>query len=810
MLAEPLADWALSRCVVRADVYGAYRPGGGQVTARGPLDRETLIRHFQGAITIGAHSLAPDGRVLMLHADIDAHDATADPQLNWDTAERVAEFLGQYGLEPLIFDSNGKGGYWVRAFLKKPISGSDAFCVGVQLKLILAAEGFAPIEWFPKQAELSIDRPYGNWARLPGKHHKRDHWTRIYDPATKRVFTGEDAARRLIKVAGDDTKLLLDQIAVWNVKVATNGRAQGEEKKSGLKVRTASSEKATELDLRGALEALPDSWSDDYGGECGNSAWLGVGMALHDWDQGRGLELWKEFSQRSAKYEADVCNSKWTTFTAGGGLTVATIFKAALENGWKPNRGGRTTWSEGSRAQGQVNDRPTIDAELACKHLTDYGNAERLVARFGHDLRYVVRWKKPLAWDGTRWVDDESGLIARYAKQTARSMLCEAATVEDSKVREAIISWSRRSESKDRQAAMLALAYSEPGIAIRHEDLDRDPWLLNVANGTLDLRDGSLNPHRRVDLITKLCSVVFDREAECPRWDETLELVFENDPVMIAFFQRLCGCCLTGDVSEHILPIFHGEGQNGKTTLMETMMNVLGPDYAMSATQDFLMVQKYRGHTTEYMSLFGKRLVVASETGEDCRLDEPLVKRLTGSDEIRGRRMREDEWSFKPTHKLFLSTNHEPKIRGTDHAIWRRVLKIPCTFRIPPERAVKGMADRLREEAPGILAWAVRGCVAWHHAGDLGVPSKVSLATKQYREDQDELGPWIAEGCDLGIGFQQQSSDLYANYKGWAERSGIHPMSSTQFGRRLPREGITKTLGGPRGKVIFYSGIKLR
>jgi hypothetical protein len=329
--AEPLADWAFSRVVVRRDVYGGYTPDGGQLTLHEPLTRELLVRHFRGEVIVGAHTTSADNRCLTVSVDIDAHDEKADPDANWRCALAVAEMFRSLGLTALICDSNGKGGYHVRAFFKKPVPTAVAYWFGERIKAGLEADGFATVEVFPKQGELTLDRPYGNWIRIPGRHHRRDHWTRIYDPRSGRWLEGEDAVLRLIAVAGDKTTKLLEAH-----KAEREAKVNPVSKKSGATRRHDREEKPDEAKVRGALDFLSDSWAETYGGSRAETGWLGVGMALHDWDPSRGLPLWHEFSARSTKYDHAICDAKWETFTQGGGLTVATIFKEAMNRGWQP------------------------------------------------------------------------------------------------------------------------------------------------------------------------------------------------------------------------------------------------------------------------------------------------------------------------------------------------------------------------------------------------------------------------------------------------------------------------------------------
>lgn len=440
---------------------------------------------------------------------------------------------------------------------------------------------------------------------------------------------------------------------------------------------------------------------------------------------------------------------------------------------------------------------------------TDLGNARRLVRLFGDGLRYCPQWGSWLTWDGRRWLEDQNGEVYRRAKRTALSIGREAADAVDIDEGKALLRFALDTESRKRLEAMIALAWSEPGIPVDPSQLNRDPMLLNVENGTIDLATGRLRPHRQDDLITKLCPVAFDAAAECPLWEETLELVFDCNAELVAYWQRLTGYALTGATSEQVLPILHGGGENGKSTVLNVMLEILGPDYAMKAPPNLLMAKKHDGHPTELADLFGKRLVVAMETGEGTRFNEPLVKELTGSDPIRARRMREDHWQFDPTHKFMIGTNHKPQIRGTDHAIWRRIHLVPFDVRIPADRKDKSMPRKLRKEYPGILAWCVRGCLDWQRLDGLGVPPVVEQATEAYREDQDILGRFFEECCRVVPGdesVQVKARQLYQAYSQWASKGGENPMSETLFGRRVAERGFKKR---PGRSCNFYLGIEL-
>jgi putative DNA primase/helicase len=369
----------------------------------------------------------------------------------------------------------------------------------------------------------------------------------------------------------------------------------------------------------------------------------------------------------------------------------------------------------------------------------------------------------------------------------------------------ALLNWCLKSEAATRINAMIDLARSEPGIPILPEQLDTNPWLLNCVNGTLDLRTGQLREHRREDLITKLCPIPHDPKAVAPTWDQFLQTIFADKTELVSYIQRFLGYCLTGDVSEHILPLFWGTGANGKSTLLNIILAMLGSDYAIKAASDLLMMKRDT-HPTERADLFGKRFVVCIESDENRRFAESLVKDLTGGDRQRARRMREDFWEFAPTHKVILCTNHKPIIRGTDIAIWRRIRLIPFTVTIPCEQQDKRLGDKLKQELPGILAWCVRGCQEWQREG-LGMPAEVTTATAVYRSDEDILGAFLSECCVRGADCRISARKLYACYTDWCEANGEKcPVTQKQFGTTLTERGFERY----QSNGTWYRGVTTR
>ncbi len=421
-------------------------------------------------------------------------------------------------------------------------------------------------------------------------------------------------------------------------------------------------------------------------------------------------------------------------------------------------------------------------------NLTDQGNAERLVHRHGEDLRHVRKWERWMVWDGTRWQPDETGEAERRAKETAKAMYHEADPGGGGSIDRTLAAHALKTEARTRIEAMVALARSEASIAITPDALDTAPWSFNVQNGTLDLRTGKLRPHRREDLITKVAGTAYDPEAEAPTWTAFLARVLPSEALR-RFVQKLAGYSLTGDVSEQILPFLYGLGANGKSTFINTLLTAVG-EYGQQAAPD-LLVAKKGSHPTELADLFGARLVASVEVEDGRRLAESLVKQLTGGEKIRARFMHRDFFEFDPTHKPLLVANHRPEVRGTDHAMWRRIKLIPFDVTIPDEEKDKDLPDKLRSELPGILRWAVEGCLAWQQEG-LGEPEEVKVATQGYRDEMDVLGRFIEDRCVLHERATALATPLYQEYLKWCEENGEPEESQNKFGRRLKERGLTQ------------------
>ena len=437
---------------------------------------------------------------------------------------------------------------------------------------------------------------------------------------------------------------------------------------------------------------------------------------------------------------------------------------------------------------------------------TDIGNAERLIALHGHDIRYVDVLGGWHVFDGRRWVRDETRQVERYAKNTVRSIYDEARSTMDDQYRMLLVKHGVASEAAARIVAMIQMAQAEPGITIRQSDLDRDPFLLNVANGTLDLHTMELREHRREDLMTKIASVMYDPEATCPTWLAFLNRIFAGDAELIEFVKRFVGYALTGDVREQIFLLFYGTGANGKSTFLETLGALLG-DYAMqSAFDTFISKQTSSGPRDDVARLAGSRLVRAAENEEGKRLDESLIKALTGGEKITARHLWARYFEFAPTFKVVLSGNHKPVVRGSDHGLWRRVRLVPFVVTSPEEERDPQLPQKLLAELPGILNWALSGLGEWWEKG-LGMPSAVKAATESYREDSDTIGRFIEDKCLVGPGRKCVVGPLYKAYQEWAEAEGLHAVSQVRFGRAFDERGFEKEKSGG---VVTRFGLSLK
>lgn len=450
----------------------------------------------------------------------------------------------------------------------------------------------------------------------------------------------------------------------------------------------------------------------------------------------------------------------------------------------------------------------------------DMWNAERLIEKHGSNMKYNKTKGSWFIWDSKRWREDHKDNIRNMADDTIISLYQYKSLMwqkygdsKDDKKYSSFIGWLGKARNTARKNNMITEAESWPGVSAVSDDFDNNEWMFNCANGTIDLKTGKLMPHKKYDLITKMSPVEFHPNEKAPVFEKFMNKIFEEKKHLIAFIQRAIGYSLTGTTKEQCIFVCHGSGANGKSTLIGTIQDMLG-DYARNTNFTTFTVRN-DSNTNDIARLMGSRFVTAMEVGEDKRLNEALIKQLSGGDMISARYLHKEFFDFYPTFKIWMGANHKPKIKETDNGIWRRIKLIPFEVTIPPEERDGDLPFKLKKELPGILAWAVRGCIKWQKEG-LNPPAEVNAATDTYRGEMDVMQAFLSD-CTIekedGI---VKSGDLYRVYSEWCDENGEHAFSSTKFALKLKERGIkkskTKTMRTwegleltPAGKQFMYS-----
>ena len=449
----------------------------------------------------------------------------------------------------------------------------------------------------------------------------------------------------------------------------------------------------------------------------------------------------------------------------------------------------------------------STDRQAAALAKTQLGNAQRLALRHRGEVHYCPEEPAWYVWDGRRFQQDKDNvLVERRAHAVVAAIADEARTFDDFEYQRMHMRHHEKSQSHGQITGMVKRARVLPEVTVAGHEFDRDPWLLNVLNGTVDIRTGELQEHRREDLLTKLTPVVFDPDAVCPRWltflDETLD-----SPELVDYLQQVVGYSLTGDVSDQSIFVFAGDGNNGKSTLLNTMLFLAGDEYGLQAPSDLLVARRRDSHPTAFADMQGRRLVVASELNERAQLDEALVKSLSGGETLSARRMRADYQRISPTWKLFLSVNHLPVITGRDEGIWRRLRYIPFTRQISGDQRDPHLGARLQEEMSGILNWALEGAGRWLSHGELTPPDEVTYAVRRARYQQDPILGFLEVACDQGPTYECRARDLYAAYEQWHKAHGTQPqLTKKAFGLELARHGFSSV----KRSDAYWAGLRLR
>jgi putative DNA primase/helicase len=411
----------------------------------------------------------------------------------------------------------------------------------------------------------------------------------------------------------------------------------------------------------------------------------------------------------------------------------------------------------------------------------------RFVAEHSHRLKYVKAWNAWQVYEETegRWIDDATNAPMRLVIESAKKLGAEAFAAPDKDERAQLLKIATTYMGRKGITNALSVAMPQHEIYATPSDWDSDPYLLNCANGVVDLRSGKLRGHSVIDRMRKSAGVEYDPDAECPRFIRFLEEVLP-DPEVRDFMHRVIGYSAIGKVVEHIMVIAWGNGANGKSVLFNTIARALG-DYSCTVPPSLITINKFPLHDTVKADLYGRRLAIASENPDNVRLDEAALKLLTGGDRIKARRLYENQWEFDPSHTLFLHTNSKPTVTDISFGLWRRMRLVPFTQKFDGPTKDITLPDKLAAELPGILAWIVRGAKLWQESG-LPTPQVVLQATEEYRDEEDPLGDFANRYVPSASGRIARTK-IYEAYKTWAESNGMKPWVPNTLYAKLRNRG---------------------
>lgn len=424
---------------------------------------------------------------------------------------------------------------------------------------------------------------------------------------------------------------------------------------------------------------------------------------------------------------------------------------------------------------------------------TDITNRDYFLKAYGDVIRYCITWNKFLYWNGTNWEVDNRGRVEEKVVDFIHQMYRGLRIINDKVLAAAFEKHLIKSESLRRIQAIIGLLKMCGPIKTEDWELDSDIYLFNIEGLTLNLKNGKAKEPSIKNLITKKSRFVYNRDAECPTWNLFLLQIFNKDMQLIRFIQKAMGYALSGDVSEQCLFILWGTGANGKSTFLNVLQYLFG-DYACSTMIETFM-KKNSEQSNDLARLKGARLVTTSEVEQGKPLSESLIKQITGEDELTARFLYGEYFSFKPTFKIFMATNHKPRIRGADNGIWRRIKMIPFNVTIPPEQRDKNLTEKLISENSGILNWLIQGYSIWRKEG-LEEPKAIKEANAEYRMDMDVVGTFVNDCIefDATLKWRLNNTLLYQTYMRWCSKNNERIQSQKWLTMRMSEKGFKRLL----------------
>lgn len=751
----------------------AYRCDSCDARALTPLTEERLEQHLAGQITLGVYQLRTNGHGqeatagwLCLDVDADEETEQAREHVRLMTRLLVAR-LRNMGLSP-VCEYTGNRGYHVWLFVAGGAPAPLLRRLGDWLvDSIVEEEGaFAGIhvEVFPKQTSLRPGK-FGNLVKLPLGIHKKTgrRSALVKDDLTPVGAPMDEQLRYLASVRPIPAADLAQTIAEWLPDAPEDGNAH------------------RETSPRTKAEA--------------RLSWKTRQFIEHGADSGTRNE-------RLFTAACDLAGNGYNEREAG-----EMLLSAAVESGLARREVERTIQSAYSKERS-----PALpDHGDAGALTTDIRNGRRFVEQHAHEARYCAPLGGWLVWDGTRWAYDDQGATLRMAKATVLAMYDEASSILDEDKRIKFVRGVVNCESMIRLRAMLESASVEREVCMHHAAFDADPWLLNVANGTLDLRTGELREHRWTDLITKLAPVSYDPQAEDVVLRRYLASCTDGNPGLAHYLQKAAGYTLTGLCDEETIFLLLGPGATGKSTLVEAMLALLG-DYAVKTSFDtFLMQRNVGGARPDLVAMRGARMVAAVEPEKGRRLAASTLKEISGGDTLTVRDLYKSPISYRPTFKVWLAANAAPEMDDDDTGLWRRLHRLPFEHIVAEdERDPEVKRHLISDGRAAVLAWAVQGCLLWQQER-LHPPAIVRQKTAELRREFDPLAEFIAERCIVETGVECEARALRAAYEEWARTFGAQVISDKEWGRRLKGLGCQRTRRRSMGGApkVWWTGIGL-
>jgi len=747
-------------------------------------------------ITIGAYTVTPVSNTVVFPViDVDNHDGKTD--VIKDTLIIYTE-LQKKGVYPFIEASSGaiENGAHI-GMICRP---TDAGIVKTFLTDVLTELKLQKHEVFPKQTEVD-EVGYGNLVKLPFQYNNRTQQrSEIISPDTMKPFKHDEAVKYLLTLPD----------SVFN----SNSNGQAGTKKPEIN-KVAS--------LPGAFSSIDQLLSKPKIKPCIVNAyrekWVlhGIGDEGHvfrgavvgellswgatDAELLKYLSLQSDYSEKTSRKQIELIRGKQLRPTSCKRLLeqCPTILGKLCSgcNYYKKPKKTRT--------------KDMLDPVVSRKeyHWSDLGNAQRIKDMFGKDIRYCHATKQWLIWDSQRWNINRVVYVEEVcARRVIKQLYDEAFVINEFEKKKEMIEFALKCESTQKIKNMCELTKSEPGIPILPAVLDNDPMLFNVQNGTIDLKTGKIKAYNKTDFITRISPVMYDPTAQCPIWISFLNKIFAANTELIEYMQRKAGYIMTGLTSEEEFDEFYGTGNNGKSKYVNQILHIMG-EYQVKANVETIQAASDRtgGNTasSDVARLKGMRLVTISEPAKGTQLNEQRVKDWTGRDPITARHLYQEPITFMPEFKLWVYTNYKLRIRGTDNAIWRRIKLVPFEVTISEEEQDKNLDKKLLIESSGILNWMIEGCIKWQEDG-LKVPKEIIEATEEYREDQDYLGEFFKQCCDIKTGEKCSFKSVFLVYRAYCRIFDMPTQGRISFIDTLDSKKFKK-VHEERGS--FYHGFRL-